>query len=157
MTTRERRAEAKARRMAETGIDDAMIERLVRSFCGKVRQHPVLGPIFNERVTDWEEHMQRLMAFWSSVMLASGAYGGSPMQKHLGLPVDSRHFDMWLRLFIGTVAEICPPSAGRLFAERALRIAESLEMAIAVELGVMLAKDERLHRPDADVFLPDDA
>ena len=30
---------------------------------------------------------------------ASGAYAGTPMQKHIGLPVDFRHFDRWLRLF----------------------------------------------------------
>jgi hemoglobin len=154
MTTSEQRAEAVARRMAETGIDDAMIERLVRAFYGKVRAHPVLGPIFNEKVTDWEEHMKRLCAFWSSVILASGAYGGSPMQKHLGLPIDSRHFDLWLRLFAETAIEVCPPEQAKLFFERALRIAESLELAIAGEHGVILAKDERLLRPDADVFLP---
>jgi hemoglobin len=122
----ERRAEAMARRIAE----------------------------FNQRVTDWEDHMMRLCAFWSSVLLASGAYGGSPMQKHVKLPVDGRHFDLWLRLFYQTLQEVCPPDAARLFMERALRIAESLEMAIAVEHGVMLDKGERLRRPDADVFLP---
>ena len=154
MTSSDRRAEAMARRIAETGIDAAMIERVVRAFYGKMRQHPVLGPVFNQRVADWEDHMTRLCAFWSSVILASGTYGGSPMQKHVHLPIDGRHFDLWLRLFYQTLQETCPPEAARLFMERALRIAESLEMAIAVEHGVMLAKGERLRRPDADVFLP---
>lgn len=156
MTTSDRRAEAVARRIEQTGIDDAMIERLVRAFYGKVRQHAVLGPIFNERIADWENHMVRLCAFWSSVMLASGTYGGSPVQKHVGLPVDGRHFDLWLRLFYQTLQEVCPPDAVALFMERALRIAESLEMAIAVDHGVILPKGERLRRPDADVFLPDE-
>ena len=149
-----RRARIVAQRRLDTGIDEAMIERLVRTFYGRVRQHPVLGPIFDARIVDWEDHMHRLMAFWSSVVLASGAYGGTPMQKHLPLPVDGRHFDAWLRLFAETVRDICPEAQAALFMERALRIAESLELAIAGEHGVFLAKGERLSRPDTDVFFP---
>jgi hemoglobin len=140
--------------MEKTGIDDALIERLVRTFYGRIRLHPVLGPIFNERVDDWEHHMVRLCAFWSSVALGTGAYSGSPMQKHLKLPVDGRHFDMWLELFCATAREICSDIAAEHFIERAKRIAESLELAIAGEHRVMLFKGERLLRPDADVFFP---
>jgi len=143
----ERRARIVAQRRLETGIDEAMIDRLVRTFYGKVRLDPMLGPIFEARVQDWEHHFRILGAFWSSVTLGTGAYSGTPMQKHIGLPADSRHFDRWLRLFGQTAIEICPPDAARLFIERAMRIAESLELAIAGELGVMLGKGERLHRP----------
>ena len=101
--------------------------------------------------------MQRLTAFWSSVALASGAYSGSPMQKHLDLPIDGRHFDLWLDLFQKTAEEICPTEAAEFLIGRARRIAESLELAIAVQNKVMLGKDERLRRPDADVFLPEAA
>ena len=115
---------------------------------------PDLGPIFNERVADWERHFVQLGAFWSSVTIGTGAYAGSPMQKHLKLPVDSRHFDQWLRLFGATVMELCPPVAARVFLERAMRIAESLELAIAGDLGLILAKDERLVRPELQTTLP---
>lgn len=146
----ERRARIVAQRRAETGIDEVMIDRLVRSFYGKVRLDPMLGPIFEARVDDWEHHFKLLGAFWSSVTLGTGAYSGTPMQKHMGLPVDGRHFDRWLRLFGATAIEICPPDAARLFIERAMRIAESLELAIAGDLKVMLGKGERLHRPALD-------
>jgi hemoglobin len=154
MDENDRRARIMAERIAETGIDEAMLERLVRTFYARIRQHAVLGPIFNQRIPDWEHHMQRLIAFWSSVALASGAYSGSPMQKHLELPVDGRHFDLWLDLFVKTAGETCPPAAAKFLIARARRIAESLELAIAVQNKVMLNKDERLRRPDADVFLP---
>lgn len=147
-----RRARIVAQRKLETGIDEAMIDRLVRTFYGKVRLDPVLGPVFEARVEDWEHHFQTLDAFWSSVTLGTGAYSGTPMQKHVKLPVDSRHFDRWLRLFGETAIEICPIDAARLFLERAMRIAESLELAIAGDLGVMLGKNERLHR--AELSLP---
>jgi truncated hemoglobin YjbI len=37
-----------------------------------------------------------MCAFWSSVALMSGRYHGQPMEKHLPLPIDARHFDRWL-------------------------------------------------------------
>jgi hemoglobin len=149
-----RRARIVAQRRQETGIDEAMIDRLVRAFYGKVRRDPTLGPIFEARVVDWEHHFTVLGAFWSSVVLGTGAYSGTPVQKHVGLPIDARHFDRWLRLFGETAIEICPPEAARLFLERAIRIAESLELAIAGDLGIMLGKGERLTRRDDDVLLP---
>jgi hemoglobin len=44
------------------------------------------------------------------------------------------------------VTEICPPKAAEHFLERARRIAESLEMGIAVGHGALLAKGERYRR-----------
>jgi hemoglobin len=73
----------------------------------------------------------------------TGRYHGRPMQKHMPLPVDARHFDRWLALFEATARELCPPKAAEHFVERAQRIAESLEMGIATVHGVMLAKGER--------------
>ena len=146
-----RRARIVEQRRLETGIDEEMIDRLVRAFYGKVRLDPMLGPVFETRVEDWEHHFRILGHFWSSVTLGTGAYSGTPMRKHIGLPVDGRHFDRWLLLFGKTAVELCPPDAARLFLERAMRIAESLELAIAGDLGIMLGKGERLHCPALDV------
>ena len=151
----ERRAAITAEIMARTGIDEAMIDRLVRAFYARVRKDPLLGPIFDTRIGDWAPHLQRMCAFWSSVVLMSGRYHGRPMEKHLPLPVDSRHFDHWLALFAETAEEVCPPVAAAHFIERAHRIAASLELNIAIDHGVFLAKGERLTRPDNEVFQPD--
>ena len=97
------------------GIDEAMIERLVRAFYERVRADEVLGPIFAARIDDWEPHLQRMFAFWSSVTLMSGRYLGRPMMKHLPLPVDSEHFDRWLALFGQTARAMCPPAAAAHF------------------------------------------
>ncbi|NJC42475.1 hemoglobin [Brevundimonas alba] len=132
---------------AETGIDEAMIARLVDGFYERVRADPVIGPVFNDRITAWEPHLQQMRLFWSSVALMSGAYHGRPMPKHLPLPVDARHFDRWLELFEATARERCPPLAAEHFIERAQRIAESLELGIAGANGVLLAKGERYVRP----------
>lgn len=131
---------------AETGIDDALISRLVDAFYARVRADPLLGPVFDARISDWEPHLQQMRLFWSSVALMSGAYHGRPMPKHLPLPVDAVHFDRWLELFEQTAREVCPPTAADHFIERARRIAESLELGIAGANGVLLRRGERYVR-----------
>jgi hemoglobin len=140
------RARAVEKIEVETGIDEAMIERLVRSFYGRVRDDAVLGPIFAAKIIDWEPHLQQMFAFWSSLALMSGRYHGQPMRMHLPLPVDALHFDRWLELFEATAREICPPPAADHFIERARRVAESLELGVAGANGVMLSKGERFKR-----------
>ena len=140
---------------AETGIDEAMIARLVDGFYDRVRADPLIGPVFNERIGDWGPHLEQMRLFWSSVALMSGAYHGRPMPKHLPLPVDARHFDRWLELFEATARDLCPPAAADHFIERARRIAESLELGIAGANGVLLGKGERYVRP-AQAWTPVD-
>lgn len=139
-----RREQLAAEIAVRTGIDAAMIERLVRAFYARVRADALLGPIFEARIRDWEPHLQRMCAFWSSVALMSGLYHGSPMAMHMRLSVDAAHFDRWLALFEETAREICPPVAAEHFVERAQRIAESLELGIAGSRGILLNKGERL-------------
>ena len=133
----DRRARLTREIMEQTGIDDAMIERLVHTFYARVRQDPLIGPIFDARIDDWDHHLEKLCAFWSAVALMSGRYHGQPMQKHLPLPIDGAHFDRWLKLFEATATELCPPPAASHFIERARRIADSLEMGIASRQGRM--------------------
>jgi hemoglobin len=146
VTGAERRERITAEICERTGITEAMIERLVRGFYAKVRLDPVLAPVFDARITDWEPHLQQMCAFWSSVALMSGRYHGTPMIKHLPLPVDAVHFDRWLALFEATAREICPGEAEAHFVERARRIAASLELGIASGQGVLLAPGERFWR-----------
>ena len=144
-----RRAAMTAEIQAKTGIDEAMIRRLVHGFYDRVRADAVLGPVFAAHIHDWTPHLERMCAFWSSVALLTGAYSGRPMQAHQKLPVDAAHFDRWLAIFEATAAELCPPAAAELFIDRARRIAESLEMGVAMHEGVLLATGERFRRDAA--------
>jgi hemoglobin len=141
---KERRAQIIKTIEAETGIDEALIEQLVRGFYLRVRKDAVLGPIFDSRIAEWEPHLQRMCAFWSSVALMSGRYHGQPMRVHLPLPIDARHFDQWLALFEITARDVCPPKAAEFFIARAHRIAQSLEFGVAAARGIMLGKGDRL-------------
>jgi hemoglobin len=149
MTPAERREKITADIVARTGITEAMIERLVHAFYAKVRADAVLAPIFEPRVRDWEPHLKQMCDFWSSVALMSGRYHGTPMLKHVPLPVDAAHFDRWLALFEVTVREVCPPPAQTHFIELARRIAASLELGIANGAGVTLGIGERFRRQQA--------
>ena len=147
METRERRARITADIVARTGLDEATIETLVRTFYGKVMQDDLLAPVFDARITDWEPHLQRMCAFWSSVALLTGRYSGQPMAKHQPLPVDAAYFDRWLTLFEETARETCTPAGAEHVVERARMIAQSLEMGIANHHGVLLMKGERYRIP----------
>lgn len=134
---------------AATGIDEAMIEGLVRAFYARIRADEILGPIFEARIRDWEPHLKRMCDFWSSVVLLTGRYSGQPMRLHQPLPVDGAHFDRWLGLFQETAEEVCPPEAAAHFVYRAQKIAESLELGIAARQGVLLKRGERFSRTPA--------
>lgn len=119
------------------GVDEAMIRRLVHAFYAKVRRDPALGPIFNPVIGDhWDAHLAKLCDFWSSVVLMTGRFKGSPMAVHVALPdIRPTHFARWLHLFGETADEICPPAAADLFRARAEMIAQSLQLGIAAHRG----------------------
>lgn len=119
-------------------ITEALIETLVRRFYGKVREDPALGPIFAGAIgDDWEPHLQKMFAFWSSVTRMTGRYKGRPVPVHLGIEgIAPGHFEIWLGLFRETAGEVCTAEVAAIFVERAERIAESLRLALFYRPGL---------------------
>ena len=119
------------------GVDEALISRQVHAFYSRVRQDPVLGPVFDAAIDDWDLHLAKLCDFWSSVLLMTGRFKGSPMAAHAQTPgVQDEHFALWLDLFESTARDVCPPSAAALFIEKSRMIGRSLRMGLAVARGV---------------------
>lgn len=116
--------------MERTGLDDGILTTLVYRFYARVRADEILGPIFEERITDWAPHLDRMVSFWSSVALMTGRYHGTPAQAHVGLPVEWGHFERWLTLFRKTAHETCPAEGAVHLIAYAERIARSLNMAV---------------------------
>ncbi len=111
------------------------LRELVCRFYGRVRQDPLLAPVFTATLgeTDvaWTAHLDRLTNFWSSVMQGSGRYHGDPFSAHLRLPdLTPVMFDRWLDLFQATCREVLPPEEAAAFGTRAERIARSLRMGL---------------------------
>jgi hemoglobin len=113
-------------------ITDAALGDLVRRFYAKVRGHADLGPIFNAAVEDWDEHLARLTDFWSSVMLTTGRYKGSPLQAHAPLPITGAHFEMWL--WREAARELFVPDLAEALIDKAERIAASLQAGLFFQL-----------------------
>ena len=68
-------------------ISEDGIRGLVDAFYVKVRLDPELAPIFARAIPgDWQPHLTKMYAFWSSVMLTTGRYKGNPVVKHLVIP-----------------------------------------------------------------------
>lgn len=57
-------------------ITEPMIQNLVCASYARVRVDPLLGPIFNAAVGNWDEHLDKLCAFWISITLMTGRYQG---------------------------------------------------------------------------------
>jgi len=118
------------------GVSEDTIRTLVHAFYGRVRKDEVLGPIFNGAVEDWDEHLAKLCDFWSSVLLMTGRFKGSPMAAHARNPaIRHEHFARWLELFERTAVELLPASAAALFVEKSRMIGRSLSMGLAVSRG----------------------
>jgi hemoglobin len=103
------------------------IRQLVDAFYAKVRVDPELGPVFARAIPgDWQPHLNKMYAFWSSVMLTSGRYKGNPVAKHLVVEgITLQLFERWLALFDETCAELFDERLRDEFAAKAARIAES--------------------------------
>ena len=140
--TPERRGALSREISAATGLDEPTLERLVRTFYGTARQDAELGPIF-QHVQDWEEHIAKITSFWSSVALMTGRYHGQPMAAHMPLGLEPHHFRRWLELFEQTARQICTPEGADHLMERARRIAQSLEIGISVQQGMLPPKRRR--------------
>lgn len=118
-----------------TGLDDDILRELVHRFYTRVRGDAMLGPIFAARISDWAPHLDRMVAFWSSVALMTGRYHGRPVPAHAPLPLTAAHFDRWLALFRQTAHEVCTPEGAAHVIERAERIARSLMIAVSEAQG----------------------
>ena len=118
--------------MNDQSITEENLQKLVETFYGKVRQDPLIGPVFNGAIEDWPEHLEKLQAFWSSVMLTTGRYKGQPM------PAPVRHadaispasFERWLAIWRETTEELLDSESAAAMQDKAARIAESLSLGI---------------------------
>lgn len=113
-------------------LTQAHIEALVERFYAKVRRDPVLGPVFNPAVHDWDDHQQTLVSFWSSVVLRTASYRGNPMAAHRAQSIRGEHFDHWLALWRETALEILAPAHAQVFIDHATRIGDSLRYGLGL-------------------------
>jgi hemoglobin len=115
------------------GLDEAQLARLVDRFYDKVSADPMLGPVFNPIVEDWNHHKALMTTFWSTVALRTAQYRGNPLAKHQPLGIGKAHFECWLALWRETAREVLvdPESA-----ELMIGYAERIGYGMRVGLGI---------------------
>ncbi len=117
-------------------ITEAEIAGLVPRFYDRVRADALIGPVFDNAITEWKPHLEKLMAFWSSVMLTSGRYKGNPMAAHMKhlATITPPMFDRWLSIWAEVTNESMAPGIAAELQAKAERIAQSLKLALYFRL-----------------------
>lgn len=99
------------------------ILKLIKPFYADVRQHALLGPIFNAQIKDWDAHLAKIADFWALQAGGESRYAGGFARVHMGLGLKPEHFQNWLALWEFNNARMLAPQ-------------EAAEMnALAHELG----------------------
>ena len=100
---------------------------LVHAFYARVRRDDVLGPIFNTHIDDWDQHLAKLVDFWSAILRRTARFSGAPMPKHAALPgLSMELFERWLGLFDATLADQPNRAMAEQASQATRRIAQSL-------------------------------
>jgi hemoglobin len=87
-----------------TDIEDINSIRLfVDEFYEKVRNDELIGPVFLEKIEDWQHHLEKLYAFWNGALFGVPGFRGNPFARHAPLKIGPEHFDRWLKLFNETI------------------------------------------------------
>jgi len=86
------------------------IELLMEKFYDKVKKDDTIGPVFNDVAkVNWAHHIPIICDFWETLLLDSASYRRNLMEVHINLnrkiPLEDRHFHVWLKLFTDTVDE----------------------------------------------------
>ncbi|MFK7811554.1 MAG: group III truncated hemoglobin [Maribacter sp.] len=112
------------------------VRNLVETFYQKVRKHDVLGPIFNQIISDWETHFELLTNFWETQLFLKRKYNGNPVTAHQEVDdkvdnsITSEHFGLWLNLWFETIDELFSGDTAWIAKNRAQKMSTMLFMKI---------------------------
>jgi len=106
---------------------EAEISRLVDHFYALGRTDPLLGPVFESRVSDWGKHLKTMRDFWSSAVYRTGRYHGRPLEVHRRIAeIGPEHYAKWLELWERAVGETVRSGARTALIELARRMADTM-------------------------------
>ena len=85
---------------------------LVERFYEKVRMDEEIGPVFNQIITDWPAHLDKITDFWNQHIFGVQSYKGNPIEVHNQVDATMHHqitahnFGTWLFYWIQTLDEL---------------------------------------------------
>jgi hemoglobin len=110
------------------------IKKLVYSFYDKVQDDKRLDYIFSDFANvDWNNHLPKMVDFWSKLLFQTRRYKGKPFRQHLPLPVEKNDFSLWYGHFEETVDEYFEGEKADYAKEMAGKIASSFMIRLEME------------------------
>jgi hemoglobin len=104
---------------------------LLRHFYADVRQHHLIGPIFNQRISDWSAHLVKINDFWARILGGPSTYSGQMPAKHFNLRLQPLHFRTWLDLWDFNCRRYLQPQEAREMIQIAQEIGGRLSSIVA--------------------------
>lgn len=128
--------------MGEVTLRQEDIMLVLSRFYARARRDTELGPVFDDTVKYWSEHLQRLEDFWSSLMLTTGRYKGNPVAMHLihAQRIQPHMFTRWLNLWEETTNELVSADVAWAMQIKAARIAARLITAMHGPEAIIVAR-----------------
>lgn len=118
----------------------AQLSRLLRHFYADVRQHHVIGPIFNAQIEDWPSHIEKIADFWSNATGGPVRYAGAMPLRHIPLSLKEEHFQAWLGLW----EQNCKVWLPKECATEMIQIAQNIGMRLRMFCGVPIPARDSL-------------
>ena len=112
------------------------VKQLVVTFYEKVRRDAVLGPIFNQVISNWEEHFDLLTDFWETQLFLQRKYDGNPVTAHqevddkINNSITSEHFGLWLNIWFETIDQLFEGETSWIAKNRAQKMSTMLFLKI---------------------------
>jgi hemoglobin len=117
------------------------ILKLIRPFYIDIRQHAVLGPVFNAHIEDWESHLQKITEFWALQTGGPSSYRGGFAGAHMRLGLRPEFFDHWLGLWDFNCQRHLDPDVAKQMSTLAHDMGRRLKKVVAGRPWLELGKD----------------
>ena len=89
----------------------ADVSFLVHQFYAKIRADKEIGFYFNEMISDWDAHLEKLTDFWETNLFGVRKYKGNPhavhneVDAHFDEKITTNEFGIWLNHWFQTIDE----------------------------------------------------
>lgn len=113
------------------------ILELLHYFYADVRQHNVLGPIFNAKIHDWPSHIAKIAEFWARQTGGPSSYPGGFAGAHLRLGIGAEHFQHWLALWEMNCRRNLPAGEAKEMTDLARLLGDRLLQILGGRSGLM--------------------
>ena len=109
---------------------------LVHQFYAKIRADQEIGSYFNEMISDWNAHLEKLTDFWETNLFGVRKYKGNPhavhneVDAHFDEKITANEFGIWLNHWFQTIDEHFEGENAETLKRRARKMSTFLYMSM---------------------------